>query len=104
MKRTAAAIVVLGLAVAIATGIAFGFDARSLIYLGLMMAVGVLAIGVAARTDKRTVGPATCVQCEGLISPNAPYCKHCGADQPGSGPSPPAGQPGSAASPPGATT
>lgn len=93
MKRTAIAIVVLGLAVAITSGIAFGFDTRAIVYLGLMTAVGLLAIGVAARTDKRTVGPAHCVQCGGLISPNAPFCKHCGADQPGS-----------TASPPGATT
>ena len=93
MKRTAIAIVVLGLAVAIATGIAFGFDARAVVYLALMVAVGLLAIGVAARAEKRSVGPARCVRCDGLISPNAPFCKHCGADQPGS-----------TASPPGATT
>ena len=93
MKRAAIAIVVLGLAVALATGFTFGFDSRALVYLGLMAGVGVLAIGVASRTDRRTVGPAYCVQCDGVISPNAPYCKHCGADQPGS-----------AASPPGATT
>ena len=93
MKRTATAIVALGLAIAVATGVTFGFDARALIYLGLMVAVGILAIGVASRTDRRTVGPAHCAQCDGVISPNAPYCKHCGADQP---------EP--AAPPPGATT
>jgi len=75
----------MGLAVAIVTGVTFGFDARALVYLVLMTAIGLLAIGVAGRSDKRAVGPVHCVQCDGVISLHAPYCKHCGADQPGSG-------------------
>lgn len=73
------AVVVLGLAVAIATGANYGFDPTAVVYLALMVAVGGLAIAIAGRSERRTIGPARCPECDGLVSPNASYCKHCNA-------------------------
>jgi hypothetical protein len=75
-------IVVVGVALAGAVGLAGGFDAASLLYFGIIVALGALAIAVARKSGTGAVGPRRCPQCGGLISPNAPYCKHCGADLP----------------------
>lgn len=79
VRRAAVAVVVLGLTVAISTGLNYGFDSTAVIYLALMVAVGGLAIAIAGRSERRSVGPARCPECDGLVSPNAPYCKHCNA-------------------------
>ena len=79
MNRAVVAIVVVGLAMAVATGFNLGFDSTAVVYLGLMVAVGALAIGVATRAKRGTTGPARCPDCGGLVSPNAPFCKHCNA-------------------------
>ncbi|MDQ5816175.1 MAG: hypothetical protein M3516_07780 [Actinomycetota bacterium] len=78
MTRAVAAIVILGLALSIALGAAFGVDATALILLALIAAFGALAVSVARKARAGTVRPAVCPSCEGFNSPNAPYCKHCG--------------------------
>jgi hypothetical protein len=75
------AIVVVGVALVAAVGIVGGFDGTSLIYFALIVALGAMAITVARKSRTGAVGPRRCVRCEGLISPNEPYCKHCGAAQ-----------------------
>ena len=73
--------VVVGLAVAltVSVGLMAGLDAYAAVILGLILAFGWLAISVARRTSGRTIAPARCSECGGVGSPNAPYCKHCGA-------------------------
>lgn len=78
MRVVTAAVVVLGLGLAVLLGVASGFDATSLTILLLLAVVGALAIAVAGRSVRAAVAPATCAECDGVISPNAPYCKHCG--------------------------
>lgn len=73
------AVVVLGLTLAVVTGLNYGFDSTAVVYLALMVGVGGLAIAIAGRSEKRAAGPARCPECNGLVSPNAPYCKHCNA-------------------------
>jgi hypothetical protein len=63
--------------VAIAAGLAGGFDVVSVIILVLIVGCGALAIAV-VRKSGAGVRPAQCASCGGLISPHAPYCKHCG--------------------------
>ena len=60
-----------------AIGTGSGTDATGLVILSLVVGVGLLGIALLSRTGR--VQPATCSECNGLISPNAPYCKHCGA-------------------------
>ena len=79
MRTATIAIVLVGLALALVLGLARGFDGRSASILAAMAVVGGLAIAVAHRSDGRGVGPTGCTECGGVISPNAPYCKHCGA-------------------------
>lgn len=54
-----------------------GFTAASLLLLGLVVGFGALAIIVARKSRSGLVEPRACPHCGGLISPNAPYCKHC---------------------------
>ena len=79
MRAITVAIVLVGLAMALVLGLARGFDGRALAILGSMAAVGALAIAVAYRSQAGAMAPARCDECGGVISPNAPYCKHCGA-------------------------
>ena len=81
MKVAAVAIVAAGIAVAVAAGVAGGFDVVSIVILILIVAMGALAIAV-ARRSAAGVRPAFCAVCDGVISPHAPYCKHCGAPVP----------------------
>jgi hypothetical protein len=77
-----AAVVVLvsaGLALALAYGLARGFDALSVVLLISLSGLGALGITVARRARAGTVMPHACVECGGVVSPSAPYCKHCGA-------------------------
>ena len=74
--------VLMTLANAALFGAGYGFDNVAItLFFGLVL-IGALAIAVARGKDKGTTAPATCASCEGLISPNAPYCKHCGASVP----------------------
>lgn len=79
MSFVAIAIVVAGLGVVAALGIAVGLDATGTIILAFVLVTGLLAIAVVRKSGAGVVGPAQCPECDGLLSPNAPYCKHCGA-------------------------
>ena len=82
MSFVAIAIVIAGLGVATVLAIAGGLDATGTIILALILATGCLAIAVVRKKGEGIVGPAQCAECDGLLSPNAPYCKHCGAQIP----------------------
>lgn len=79
MSKTVTAFVAAAVLFAIALGVAGGLDAQGMTILFLVIAMGVLAVVVARRAEGGFVDPATCTNCGGLVSPNAPYCKHCGA-------------------------
>jgi hypothetical protein len=74
-----AGIVTAGLAVAVGAGLVRGFDALALVLLLGIALLGGLAVAVARRTRTGGVSPARCLECGGLVSASAPYCKHCGA-------------------------
>ena len=78
MSRFVTIFVVLSIVVAIALGIGAGFDVAALAMLATAIAVGLLAVVVARKSETDAISPATCSACGGLMSPNAPYCKHCG--------------------------
>ena len=67
-----------GIAGAVLLGLGLGFDSTSLVILGFIVLFGGLAIAIADKANRGAVHPATCPSCGGLISPNAPHCKHCG--------------------------
>ncbi len=72
-------LVAIGLALALGLGVSRGFDPVSAVILGFLVLFGALAVAVTRRASHGTAEPGRCARCEGLISPNAPYCKHCGA-------------------------
>ncbi|HET7482004.1 MAG TPA: hypothetical protein VFK89_04015 [Actinomycetota bacterium] len=78
MRAATIAIVAVGIAVAVFAGLSSGFDAVSVVILLLLIAFGALAIAVTRKAGSG-IRPATCPECGGLLSPHAPYCKHCGA-------------------------
>lgn len=67
-----------GVALALAAGIG-QWDAAGLGMLAAILLLGGLGVAVARRAGTDAVAPARCPVCEGLLSPHAPYCKHCGA-------------------------
>ena len=71
------AFVVSAMLLMLVAGLRFGFDLVSLVIFVFIVAVGALAVAVARK--KEAVAPAFCRDCHRVISPNAPYCKHCGA-------------------------
>ena len=79
MTAAVAALVLCGMAVAIYLGVVAGFDLTALLIFLFIVLFGLLAIAVASKSKRGTVGPAYCEECGGVVSPNAPYCKHCGA-------------------------
>ncbi len=79
MSLLAVAIIVAGVAVALVLGLVTGFDAVGIVIFSLILLVGALGVAAVTRYRSGDVVPATCDECGGLISPNAPYCKHCGA-------------------------
>ena len=78
MTGAVVALVVLGIAVTLALGIAVGFDSTAVIIFGFLIVFGALAVAAARKARSGTVTPGHCPECGGLVSPNAPYCKHCG--------------------------
>lgn len=72
------AIVISGIALSAVLGIALGLDLRATVTLAAIVMLGVLGLLVAAKSRSGEVEPARCPECEGLLSPNAPHCKHCG--------------------------
>ncbi len=80
MRAAAIVIVALGFASTAMLAMTNGLDATGAIILSLVVGTGILAIAIARKARVGSVEPAKCPSCRGLISPNAPYCKHCGAD------------------------
>jgi hypothetical protein len=74
-----AVLVVLAMVFAVSVGLAAGLDVFAAALLGFIVLVGALALAAAWRTRSGRVDPARCPHCGGVVSPNAPYCKHCGA-------------------------
>lgn len=79
MTGAVTALVVIGMAVVLALGVAVGFDSTAVIIFALVVTFGALAIAAARKAQSGAVSPGRCLECGGLVSPNAPYCKHCGA-------------------------
>ncbi len=79
MSKTVTVFVTAAVLFAIGLGVAGGLDVQGVTILMLVIAAGVLAVAVARRAEGGFVDPRTCENCGGLESPNAPYCKHCGA-------------------------
>jgi hypothetical protein len=73
------ALVLVATSLAVVVGLAVGLNLVTAVLLGVIVLLGALSVAVARKSDRGAVGPATCAECGGLISPNAPYCKHCGA-------------------------
>lgn len=77
MKALVPLLVVIGVIASTGAAIVAGLDAT-----GIGMLIAIVAVGVAAIAGTRKMGrvqPRACEECGGLVSPNAPYCKHCGA-------------------------
>lgn len=77
MTRTVAIFVGVGVVAAVLLGIGMGFDTGAYVLLGSIVLVAILAVVVARKSQTGAAGPRSCPSCGGLISPNAPYCKHC---------------------------
>ncbi len=78
MRVVVVAIVVAGIAFALALTINGKVSTASVVTLVFLLAAGAFALGVARRSTSSSVGPAVCHECGGVISPHAPSCKHCG--------------------------
>jgi hypothetical protein len=77
LKTLVPALVVIGVIACTGAAVAAGLDAT-----GVGILVAIIIVGAAAIAGTRKMGrvePGRCEECGGLISPNAPYCKHCGA-------------------------
>ena len=72
-------LVLVAISFAVSVGIVAGLDVYAGVILGLIVAFGVLTLAIARRSRSGTIGPARCFKCDGIVSPNSPYCKHCGA-------------------------
>jgi hypothetical protein len=79
MSAAVTVLVLVAIAFVVSVGIVAGLDAYAMVILGLIVAFGTLALAIARRSRSSAIGPALCPGCEGVVSPNAPYCKHCGA-------------------------
>lgn len=78
MKAAAAAIFVSGVAfVAVLTAAGAQYGLVELVIVTFVLALAGLGLSMLVRS--RQVEPATCPNCGGVVSPNAPYCKHCKA-------------------------
>ncbi len=73
------AFVLLSLVAVLLLGLGAGFDVKGLVIVGFIVAFGALAVAAARKARAGRVTPGRCDECGGLISPHAPYCKHCGA-------------------------
>lgn len=78
MKAFAASIFVAGVAFAGVLAVAGGqYGLVEVVILTFIVALAVVGLRMLVRS--RVVEPATCPSCGGVVSPNAPYCKHCKA-------------------------
>lgn len=78
MTAGVAVFVGLGVLAAVLLGLGVGFDRGAYVILSAIIAFGLLTIAVARKAQTGAVRPDKCPHCGGVISPNAPYCKHCG--------------------------
>lgn len=85
MSAAVTVVVAAGLVVVIALSLTRGVDAVAIVLLVLIAAMGATGVAVARRANRGSVAPASCPECNGLVSPHAPYCKHCGASLGGDG-------------------
>ena len=78
MKAAAATIFVGGVAfVAAISAAGAQYGLVELVILTFVLALA--GVGLAMLFREKRVSPATCPHCSGVVSPNAPYCKHCKA-------------------------
>jgi hypothetical protein len=78
LKAGAAAIFVAGVGfVGLLSAGGAQYGLVELVVLTFIVALAVLGIRMIFRS--RAVEPAVCPNCGGVVSPNAPYCKHCKA-------------------------
>ena len=78
LAGVAIAIAAIGMGMVVSIMLAAGSGATTVFYVAPVVLLGVLVIAAAIKTRAGRVRPYECPNCEGLISPNAPYCKHCG--------------------------
>jgi presenilin-like A22 family membrane protease len=81
MTTAVSAFILVAVAVAAIFGVAAGLDPVGLILLAVICVFGALSIAITRRMRTGAIGPVSCTECGGAISPNAPYCKHCNAPQ-----------------------
>lgn len=79
MSLAVTLLVGLAIAFVVSVGLVAGLDAYAAVMLGFILAFGWLAVAVARRSRGGAIVPARCRNCGGMMSRNAPYCKHCGA-------------------------
>lgn len=78
MKAAAAGIFVAGVGfVAALTAAGAQYGLVEVVLLSFVLAVAALGLSMLVRSKR--VEPAVCPHCSGVVSPNAPYCKHCNA-------------------------
>jgi hypothetical protein len=81
MTTAVTAFILVAVAVAAIFGVAAGLDPVALILLAVICAFGLLSIAITHRMRTGAIGPVSCAECGGAISPSAPYCKHCNASR-----------------------
>lgn len=79
MSAAVTVVVLVAIAFAVSVGLVAGLDLYAAVILGLILAFGTLALAIARRTKSGTIGPGRCRACGLVVSPNAPFCIHCGA-------------------------
>lgn len=72
------ALVLAGLLMAVALGVARGLDLGAAGILAMIVVVGALGIAMARRYAAARIEPLVCPGCSGMNARTAPYCKHCG--------------------------
>lgn len=77
MKPFVWVLVVVGIVACAGAALAAGLDLTGALIFAGIVTVGVVAVASTRKTDR--IRPARCEECGGVISPHAPYCKHCGA-------------------------
>ncbi len=79
MNKIVVGVVIAGIVYTTALALTGNLDVYGAVVFGLVVATGFLAIATVRRSTSGMAGPVDCAECGGLLSPNAPYCKHCGA-------------------------
>jgi len=78
LRIVGSALVAAVMGLMIASAIAKGFDGVGIALVTSIVVFGGLTVLLLRRAGAGDVRPATCKECGGLISRDAPYCKHCG--------------------------